>query len=656
MRSFKQKVLTAVAWALPALSAALPAVQGHDHALIRTDGKQPILELDLQESYAQATFSVPCAGCLGQDDTGHDDDSLILSFKTHSSKKPCGASNITLNGIYLPQEWNGDLASGSGSFRGVPDIQENAWFLQHDLDLEWQSACLYGNETATEENANDAAQVLTVTIKGIDGKVLNRPSGFTVSFKQLSPPELLRLEATPNRSASNKEQAETWREPPPHLRLILSPPENVHFKSSDIPGQLSLEDEIRELRILQAEVQELHEVIKEKRKHIKSQLKKEAQSLKEELQECDSVTCVIKAIAHKAHGAWRIIYIRFRPLHHHHGHEMGRPDEQDPYDRVWRAGNHNQAPEANVESVPPPPPHGPPHPPHHGPPPPPPPHHKPGHHPPPPPPPPRHHGPPEPPYFLAIKIIAGVLCCGCLFAVIRHRCSSPRTRTERAALREERANERAYRRAARQHAWRKWWRRNWRDQDRIDDYEEKRALIQEQESVLEDAMQEEIRQLREAHGVVRSIVQAEEGRGVYPRCNTAHMHMHIPCHCHAHAHVPSPNYSPVSSAYTSSSLPSLPSRPLSRTNSLPDYRSDTSTEPPAYEEDEDMSDVVVNGFRQYTPSTSSGSTRWTPESSVIDVSPRPSAETLRYAGTGGETRDADQFAETTETNFGNAKN
>lgn len=45
-----------------------------------------------------------------------------------------------------------------------------------------------------------------------------------------------------------------------------------------------------------------------------------------------------------------------------------------------------------------------------------------------------------------------------------------------------------------------------------------------------------------------------------------------------------------------------------------------------------MSEVVANGFRQYAAAstTSEASSHWTPDSSVVDVSPRPSAETLRY--------------------------
>ncbi|KAF2265989.1 hypothetical protein CC78DRAFT_170134 [Lojkania enalia] len=636
MRSFKSKVLSAWAWAIPALSAAVPRA-AHEHSVGQSDAVPRLLELDLQEHYAQATFNVPCAGCILGHGQENDDDSLILSFKTYSSEEPCGtSSNITLNGIYLPQEWNGDLASGSGSFTGTPDAQENAWFLQHDLDLEWESACLHSIGNTTDEQADNTAQVFTVAIKGIDGRPMEKPSGFTISFKQLSPPELLRLEVVPNRDAKKEENAQDWRAPPSHLRLIVTPTPSGHST------QGSLEDEIQELRALQAELQELHKAIKDKKQHIKSQLKKEATSFKEELQQCDGIKCIVKAIANKAHGAWRVIYITFRPhdYHHHsrpHHPEMGRPNEQDQYDRVWRPGNNKQLPEATIhtdpdsdsvqsfESFPPPPP---PPPPHFGPPPP---HHR---------PPPLHgHRRHESPLVMSLSIVVGVLCCGCLFAVIRNCCCSLRSRTERAAAREERRNARAYRRAARKLAWTRWWRRNWRDEERRQDYEEKRALIQEQESVLEEAMQEEIRALREAHGVVNSLVSAEEGR--MPPQAGAHMH----CHCHA-PHPPTP-YSPISTAsvYTSSSLAELPSRPLSRTNSLPDYRSDASTAPPAYEEDEDTSDVVANGFREYTPSTTSSTTssRWTPDSSVIDVSPRPSADTLRYA-------------ETTDTGVGDAKN
>jgi hypothetical protein len=512
-----------------------------------------------------------------------------LSFKSHAQDEACGSSNITLNGVYLPQEWNGDFATGSGSYTGVTDLQQHAGSLQRDLDLEWNSACLHGNEETDE-----AAQVLTVSIKAIDGKALTIPSGFTVSFRQqTSPPSLLRLESVPNPFASNKEVAQSWREPPTYLRLdFLNETANTVGTAS---AYQSLQDDIRELRSLQADLQKLQQAISQKKDYINSQLNKDAKSLTEEINNCEGIGCIIKAVAHKAHGAWRVAIVRFKSNSDYLSEEMGRPEDLDAYAQTQgyasqKSGGHikiessaPQAYEAPTNELPP--------------------------------------RPTKPsPYIIALEVTLSLLCCGCLIAVIRHKCSSLRTRTDRAAAREERDTARAYRRAAQKHAWRNWWRGNWRkDRERIEDYEEKRALIQEQEGVLEDAMQEEIRQLRIAHNIVNDLVrEAEEGRAVGQ----------APCNCHHASHPYSPS---LASTYPTSAPSDIPSRPLSRTDSLPSYRSDPPSEPPNYESEVDMSEVVANGFRQYSSyTTSETNSHWTPDSSVIDVSPRPSAETLRY--------------------------
>lgn len=628
MPSFKAKFLSACTWALPVLSAVVP------HSLSRREEVHPagkLLNLDVREQYAQATFSVPCAGCLGEEHTSHDDESIILSFRTHAEDSNCGTSNITLNGVHLPQEWNGDFASGSASYTGVTDFEQDALYLQHDLELEWESACLRG-----DSNGNNDAQVLTVNIKAIDGRPVANLSGFTISYRQQSPPELLRLEATPNRSASNRENSESWRAPPAHLRLVLT--------SAEEAPESDLETLLRDLKDLQAEVKRLQAAIAEKEKKIKAQLKQPANTFKEQLHQCDNVTCVFKTVATGAQTALRVVYIHFRPQQSPTSSSMGSP-EKNPFQEGYRAG-YKQLTEAKIKSgsdatishaplptrsvapqasvMPTASPSslpsssseqdG------------------------------DHQEPPrkpsaDPRLIIALEIVLGLLCCGCLAAVIRHSCSSPRTRAERAAAREERRNARAYRRAARKLAWHNWWRGNRRDQQRIEDYEEKRSLIQHQESILEDAMQEEIRQLRAAHSVVNDIVQAEEGR-------VASYSRHV--HCHCAEPIPQAPYSPLSTAstYPPTSIPEMPSRPLSRTDSLPGYRSDASTAPPEYETDEDVSDVVANGFRNYAHSTASEtSSRWTPDSSIVDVSPRPSAETLRHPyGT--------EYAETTDTGVG----
>jgi hypothetical protein len=239
-----------------------------------------------------------------------------LSFTSHAQDLACGSSNITLNGLHLPQEWIGDFASGSGSYQSITDLTQNEWFLQHDLDLEWQTACLHANEET------EAAQVVTVNIKAIDGKPISRPSGFTISFKpQTSPPSLLRLESVPNPSASNKDEAESWREPPESLRLTL---QNITQTSTRKGKVLSLKDDIRELKALESELKELQSLIAEKKQQIHSHLRQEAQDLSHELGECDGVSCIIKTIAHKAHGAWEIVSFRFKPDHQPKG--MGSPE------------------------------------------------------------------------------------------------------------------------------------------------------------------------------------------------------------------------------------------------------------------------------------------------------------------------------------------
>lgn len=229
-----------------------------------------------------------------------------MSFTSHAQDQACGSSNITLNGLHLPQEWNGDFASGSGSYQGVTDLTQNEWFLQHDLDLEWQTACLRDN-LETEE----AAQVVTVNIKAIDGKQVTKPAGFTISFKpQTSPPSLLRLESVPNPSASNKDVAESWRKPPRSLRLAFH---NV-TETSKAKGRVpSLKDDIRELKVLQRELKDLESLIAEKKKQIHSVLRQEAKELSHQLGECDGVSCIVQTIAHEAKCAWEIVSFHFKP-------------------------------------------------------------------------------------------------------------------------------------------------------------------------------------------------------------------------------------------------------------------------------------------------------------------------------------------------------
>lgn len=194
--------------------------------------------------------------------------------------------------------------------------------------------------------------------------------------------------------------------------------------------------------------------------------------------------------------------------------------------------------------------------------------------------------------FLLIIILAALI-----FRCVRHKSAGfrdPRRRADRAARREERRNRKLYKRAACKHKFSKWWNRC-RHQHSAGDYEEKREMILEQEGLLDDVMQNEIRNLRTAHDLVRDLVRAEEGRA----------RLHIDA---AAPFMPTDLEAGLGSS----------SRDVAE--SLPSY----AAPPPRYEEELAGDLTVVDGFR-YVPS----STDDTPESSVIDCSPRLSFETGR---------------------------
>merc|ERR1712169_63190 len=119
-------------------------------------------------------------------------------------------------------------------------------------------------------------------------------------------------------------------------------------------------------------------------------------------------------------------------------------------------------------------------------------------------------------YNLALAVLSLlllVIVSAVLFKLIKAKTSwyrDPRRQAERAALREERRTKKLYRKAACKHKLSTWWKRY--QTKPSDDYEEKRQMILEQEGILEDVMQNEIRNLQSASDFVRDIIRAEEGR------------------------------------------------------------------------------------------------------------------------------------------------
>ena len=170
-----------------------------------------------------------------------------------------------------------------------------------------------------------------------------------------------------------------------------------------------------------------------------------------------------------------------------------------------------------------------------------------------------------------------------------HLFRNPRRRADRAARWEECRRRRLYACAARHHKWKSWMSRvreatrfSGRGQPIAETWEEKQTIAVATEGTSIKHLRDELRSLRIVHEVVDGIVKAEEGRSVgisyKARVRRAERR--------------------GSSVYGSGIESALP---------------------PPYEEMSDEGDIVVNGF-QYIPA----GTDSTPDSSVIDTSPRTS--------------------------------
>lgn len=584
----------------------------------------------------------------------------LFNLQAFPSEKPCGTSNLTLNGVPLLQEWE----SAGIHAQGLASVNSSG----HELNLFLRSDCLYGSEGISGPSAT---QLLTFTIEKVNSQIIKSISGFSLSFKQAPTPELLRLSVVPDFEARDQPYSEAWRNPPANLRLIPVSEDQEGFETQ---RQLTIADHIEDLNRLEAQATLLQKLIEEKKEFIKAEFKEGAHALKEEIKQCESLVCIIKAIGRKVRAAAHVVYLKFhtnRHLHHNFTTEFSIAGIQAPTTMTVSTDT-PQAPDAvhctdgkpsckpniqlcrncrnetaldekagpglTVASV---------HPLSEE----------------------QAWRDAQPPSSFAIFLKTILLITGiaCLIAFFKRQCMSLRRQAERAADRERRKAECLYKCQSRKQAWKDWWhgRRRGNPGRRTGDYDEKRVLIIQQEGVLEGAMQdeirqlqiqEEIRQLRHTRDQVDDLIRAEEGRNTYlSSSGTARQHPQ------PFSHVPTPitipnmasiMYPPQhdrSSAHNAYNTPNSrihdpfahpeddsdsepPMSPVSRTSSLPDYKTEASnqSEPPAYDDQDDM---VNDGFSDYSPSSTmsshDGEDGWSPGSSIPDISPRPSIETTR---------------------------
>ena len=302
---------------------------------------------------------------------------------------------MTVDGQALPQNVEGDVSTGKGSFTTIrKDI----------VGASWSFHCV-------KVNGQPDSQFLKFVVGVLDGEAIEGV-GFSALFRQAGSTEIIHIEtdlSLPDQIVANPN--------PDGLEPLDD--EDREF------SQFSIEQEMDELDWMRAQLKELEYLI-----FIKEQLVAEhaRPHFDEEIKDCDSLKCVARAVVEKARNAAHKAFSKIHGHLGHHGeHGHHESDEEDfgrflnptsgepdwakkpkhgkhgnrtcgppghghhPTPPHWKKPHHKPLP---ICRYPAPPKHGSPH---HGPPQPPPP--PPGRRPPPPPPP--EHGerplPPPPP-------------------------------------------------------------------------------------------------------------------------------------------------------------------------------------------------------------------------------------------------------------------
>lgn len=559
-----------------------------------------------------------------------------MNLEIHAASHECRDRRVSLNGIELSSDStleknNGTIIFNVALFNGLGE---------REIAASWEMQCL-----------QHKASILSVTFTDIvDQHEINELSGFTVSYRQSEvTPSILRLQARPLESLESIHLLE-WENPREDQRLDILP---IPFTSMSHVS--ALQAEIQRMETLLNEMDQLRFQLHQSGLTIKALIKHEFKS-------CSSVKCLWRTAVERFPDVKKILALKFE---HHHAKPRDKQSQHSLSDNCSDDGctpeiEHidlvdpgfipEDLPLSTIPSTYTPNPEIA-HPPSEEP-------NYPDHlvHPPPPLPPmakpqpeidneesemlphmpehlplegpgssflphdhpevlsgDRHRGPQgynhhghmilfsdrimrTASILLLITIISSII-----FACIKRKVKifrDPRRRAERAARREERDTRRAYRRAACRHKWTRFWSRfQFRSPNSSSDYEEKREMILEQEGSANDVVQGEIRSLRQAHEIVGELLRAEEGRArLYRGSNLRSSQQTL-----------SDDQSDIGIGSSSRSEP------------LPSY----GPPPPTYEEEITGDFTVVDGFSGYTPSSSGD----TPDSSVIDCSPRLSFDT-----------------------------
>lgn len=446
----------------------------------------------------------------------------------------CGEDVISLNGLSLNSFWDETQAEGSG------DIE----FHDHSTQVyaTWQITCLAGG---IDTSNLDGVQVLSVRFENH-----NRDSGFTVSYQAFPTPRIFQFDPNPTGQGIILKKGLFWRTPSELTHDIsVAVPQDVSKKTSASAKSRQKSISFHALGdFIGAEVEAVKNVAKEALKKCRHQFPA-LHSIFNKLSH-DISTFFCPRRHQTSHGRTHALqdYITGSPRN---DESLEIPDNlpssathATPADSSHTPGLTYDLQAINTDL-----------------------------------------DAPRQFYYqvrtlgLTVVLIAFVIW---LFKWLR----DPRRRADRAARREERCRRHLYKRAARIQKLRNFFsafRRQYNPATHVvRNWDEKQALVLQQEEVLETVMKDEIRELCLAYREENNVVAAEEGRNHYVH-----------------------------------EMDSRSERRRSMTT-LPGYESE-GTQPPGYESD---AVSVSDRFSLYAPVDSED----TPDSSVISTSPRISRD------------------------------
>ncbi|KAI9841537.1 MAG: hypothetical protein M1837_000638 [Sclerophora amabilis] len=268
---------------------------------------------------AHAIFGISCPTCSDDGAEGNDRGNLTFKFDTVFSVSDCDTATIAINDLALVP-FHGVTGSGSTGFFQVPSARSGSDQVDIVSGL-WNLNCPSEPETGRSErvpNENDESRVrsFAVNVTSVNGKPVDRRTGFEVAFKNSPFPSVLRVLDT--FSGVEKQPSSNARGAIDSSGLGLSYSSN--------PETSPIKQQRKELQFLIAEADRINRAITVKKHRIDSQFRGDFNTLAKGVKGCPSLKCikqgVVRHFKHILNGTKKAIKTvcskwRHAGLHHH---------------------------------------------------------------------------------------------------------------------------------------------------------------------------------------------------------------------------------------------------------------------------------------------------------------------------------------------------